>query len=373
MIQRPSRRQALSLFGTAFASSVLELTTAAALAAPRDGSLGEGAARSGVLFGAAIDSSALEDSAYCDLYARETRLLATENAFKLAALRRGPYASDLDFADADLIVDFAQQHKLPLRAHTLIWNSDLPTWAASLSAHEVERLFESHIDAVASRYVGRIFAYDVVNEPLYPWRGASAEGYRRGLWLDTLGPSYIRRAFKRVAAIDPEVKLVLNEAFIERGDAIGAFTRVRLLRLIDDLLDRGTPLHAVGLQGHLQPQYGFASEAYAELLHEIGRRGLDIHITELDVDDASLPLDIAARDNLVAITYAQFASTALSERAVKAVVTWGLSDRYSWYRSPSEARKTPAGWSARPLLFDDHLAPKPAYQAMMRAFAARHI
>jgi endo-1,4-beta-xylanase len=244
---------------------------------------------------------------------------------------------------------------------------------SSLSTREVERLFDAHIDAVASRYAGRIFAYDVVNEPLYPWRGASADGYRRGVWFDALGPSYIARAFRRVATIDRKAKLVLNEAFTERDDAIGAFMRARLLRLIDDLLNQGTPLHVVGLQGHLQPQYGFAAEAYAELLYEIGRRGLDVHITELDVDDASLPAGIAARDRLVAGFYARFVSAATSEHAVKALVTWGLSDRYSWYRSPEMARRTSPGWSARPLLFDDRLAQKPAYQAMKIAFEERGI
>jgi len=373
MAQLLSRRRTLSLFGTAIASCAVTSAASAAFTRVGEGALGEAAALAGILFGGAIDTSAFEDQAYGELYSREARILTTENAFKIAVLRRGPEVADLDFSRADQILAFAQELDMPLRASTLIWNDDIPRWVSSLPTREIERLFDAHIDAVASRYAGRIFAYDVVNEPLYPWRGASAEGYRRGVWFDALGPSYIARAFRRVAAIDRKAKLVLNEAFTERDDAIGAFMRARLLRLIDDLLDQGTPLHAVGLQGHIQPQYGFAAEAYGELLHEIGRRGLDVHITELDVDDTSLPAGIAARDNSVAGFYARFVSTAMSERAVKTVVTWGLSDRYSWYRLTAIARKAPPGWSARPLLFDDRLAPKPAYQAMKAAFEGRGI
>ncbi|MFI5011297.1 MAG: endo-1,4-beta-xylanase [Hyphomicrobiales bacterium] len=361
------------MFGTATLFSSLPRAVAAGQGRPGGGedSLGAAAARSGALFGAAIDLTALENTAYASLYAREAGLLATENAFKIAALRRGPEPADIDFTSVDLLLDFAEQHKLPLRAHTLIWNDDLPGWLTALSGREVERLFDAHIEAVVSRYAGRIFAYDVVNEPLFPWRGASPDGYRRGAWFDALGPSYIGRAFRRVAALDRKAKLVLNEAFTERDDAIGRVMRPRLLRLIDDLLAAGTPLGAVGLQGHIQPQYGFAADAYGELLHEIGRRGLEIHVTELDVDDTQLPSEIAARDAGVAQLYARFAATALSEPAVKAIVTWGLSDRYSWYREPKMMRNLPAGRLPRPLPFDDRLARKPAYEALKTAFAAR--
>jgi endo-1,4-beta-xylanase len=74
---------------------------------------------------------------------------------------------------------------------------------------------------------------------------------------------------------------------------------------------------------------------------------------------------------LVADTYSRFLDTALDEPAVKVVVTWGLSDRHSWIvRKETHASKWRTdGTPSRPLPFDADLKPKPAFEAIARAFA----
>jgi endo-1,4-beta-xylanase len=64
-------------------------------------------------------------------------------------------------------------------------------------------------------------------------------------------------------------------------------------------------------------------------------------------------------------------ATALAEPALKVVITWGLSDRYSWFNVWDAAPKRADGRPARPLPFDEAFMPKPAYDALRRAFAAR--
>src|SRR6185312_6327099 len=103
MFRNPSRRGTLSLLGT----------TALWAAAPPFGSaatdmLGQVALGAGILFGTAVDRPIFDDPAYGALCARESRILTTENAFKLAALRTGPEPADLHFGWADLFVDFAE-------------------------------------------------------------------------------------------------------------------------------------------------------------------------------------------------------------------------------------------------------------------------
>jgi endo-1,4-beta-xylanase len=44
------------------------------------------------------------------------------------------------------------------------------------------------------------------------------------------------------------------------------------------------------------------------------------------------------------------------------VTTWGVSDRYSWIRSPSQNKAY-----EQPLLFDESFRPKPAYDAVAGA------
>lgn len=69
--------------------------------------------------------------------------------------------------------------------------------------------------------------------------------------------------------------------------------------------------------------------------------------------------------------YRAFLQTALDERAVKAVVTWGLSDRYTWLNTEKDPQfRRPDGLPARPLPFDDAFRPKQAFAAIVDAFKA---
>jgi endo-1,4-beta-xylanase len=101
----------------------------------------------------------------------------------------------------------------------------------------------------------------------------------------------------------------------------------------------------------------------APVLAEIAGLGLTIQITELDVIDNNAPADRTTRDRMVADAYSRFLDAALDEPAVKMVLTWGLSDRHSWLAG-SRSDQLPA----RPLPFGADLEPKPALEAMTRAF-----
>ena len=99
--------------------------------------------------------------------------------------------------------------------------------------------------------------------------------------------------------------------------------------------------------------------------------GLAIHITELDVDDYRAPGLLMARDQLVADEYTRFLEAALAEPAVNVVMTWGMSDRYTWLNGEPDAPKRRGldGQPFRPLPFDRDFRPKPAAAALARAFA----
>jgi endo-1,4-beta-xylanase len=93
--------------------------------------------------------------------------------------------------------------------------------------------------------------------------------------------------------------------------------------------------------------------------------GLKIMITEMDVTDDKLPVDIDLRDRIIAGAYEDYLSVALSEKAVISVTTWGLSDRYSWLSS-TRPRSDKA--AVRPLPLDRNFKSKLAWNAMARAF-----
>ncbi|MCF6197890.1 MAG: endo-1,4-beta-xylanase [Hyphomicrobiaceae bacterium] len=334
---------------------------------PRPQSLGLIAQKAGLLFGASASKEIFDNPAYASLYRSHARLLTTDVALKFDYLR--PSQEQWDFAEADQLLAFTQKNNMALRGHTLIWNENAPAWLRQKSGREITYIMDQHIDKVAGRYAGKLHSWDVVNEPFWPGHG-KAGGYRTGPWLEALGPSYVKRAFIRAAQADPTTRLVLNEAHCERNDEVGQKIRAGLLRLVDELLDAGVPLHAVGLQGHLQPGKAFNDEVFTDFLWKLHKRGLNIYISEFDINDETFPSAQRARDRQVAQRTHQFLTQVLKVPSVKALICWQLSDRYSWYTNLAHQQNQRP---PRPLPFDQRLRPKASYIAMLRAFKERQV
>ncbi len=74
-----------------------------------------------------------------------------------------------------------------------------------------------------------------------------------------------------------------------------------------------------------------------------------------------LPPNVTGRDRAVADDYRRYLSTALEEPAVASVITFGLSDRYTWLQEDYPRQD---GVPRRPLPFDSNMHPKPAFRAL---------
>lgn len=351
--------RSLALLGAGIGASNALAQTPARMASSA-GSLAETAEAAGIAFGSAYDRAALDDPALKALVLGQSRILTIENALKFDHLR--PHGPQADFTVADALVALARGAGRALRGHTLVWNDNLPPWLHKLSQPQVQAMMHRHIDEVAGRYAGQIHTWDVVNEPFAPWDRQQGL-WRKGPWFSAFGPSYVEEALRRTASVDSRARLAINEAFCEQDERIGRAVRPALLALIRRLKDKGVPLHVVGLQAHLKPQLPHNDEVFVRFLEDLAACGVEIHISELDVDDSSYKGDIAARDDAVARRYEEFLHAVLGVRAVKGVLTWGLDDGHSWYRGQRK--------DARPLPFDDNLRAKPAAAAIARAFAAR--
>jgi endo-1,4-beta-xylanase len=135
----------------------------------------------------------------------------------------------------------------------------------------------------------------------------------------------------------------------------------------------GTPIDAVGIQAHIKAgspdTIGQGLKDYIESLRNIG---LEVYLTEMDVNEDDLPYDdVARRDRAIAETYRQFLNVALENPAVKLLLTWGVSDRHTWLNDgPTHHRKQP-GRPQRSLPFDPEYRPAPAFFAIRESFDAR--
>lgn len=361
-----TRRTALKLLPGVFACAAYTdiMRPAYAQTHSSAGGLAALAAQRGLLFGSAMTVREFAPG-FASLFINETAIITAENEMKMANIRKNQDAAD--FARADAVFNFAMTHGKLLRGHTLVWNSWVPEWVKTLSKSEMERFLDEHVELVMGRYEGRIHSWDVVNEAV----GHEPFGplmLRNGPFTDIVGPDYIARSFRRARAADPKAKLILNETHTEREDELGRNYRQRLLVLIDSLLDAGVPLDGIGLEGHIQPDVKFVPERFGEFLQAIADRGLEIQITEFDVNDQSFPDDIQQRDAMVAEVYSRFLRTALANRNVKLVVTWQMTDRTAYYYNESLGKLPDAERRPRPLLFDLEFNKKPSYYAVAETF-----
>jgi endo-1,4-beta-xylanase len=369
-----TRRRALRLIGQA----LLGLGTAIGLAPRRSTALAtsmsqpslkqQGLAK-GVMYGSSVRRVDLEGDANlaASVY-RECQLIVPEWELKWIAgsstLR--PDLGIYNFDDADWAVNFARGRGQRVHGHTLIWHLSLPDWFNRVTDPQVaQQVLGSHIQTVMGRYRGEIFSWDVVNEVIEPNDGRD-DYLRDSPWLRLLGPAYIDLAFKIAAQTDPSALLVLNENGVEYDTLEHDQKRAGVLQLIKQLQTQGSPIGALGIQAHLDAtEKRFNAQKFRQFLADVARLGLKIMITELDVNDQNLVADPAQRDLQVAAIYTEFLAVVLSEPAVISIVTWGLSDPYSWLLGVVPRDDL---LPLRPLPLDENMQRKPAWQAIANAF-----
>lgn len=320
--------------------------------------LRQAAASSGLLVGSAVPVGPLRNSPeFAALLRSQCSILVAENAMKFGPLRPAP--DQFFFDDADLIVGFAEKNGMKMRGHNFVWHRQLPNWFAGYATKEnAERLLVEHIERVGGRYAGRIHSWDVCNEVIQVKDG-QANGLRDSPWLQLLGPGYIDLAFRTARRVDPHALLCYNDYDVEDESPEQAAKRAAVLALLRGMQSRNVPLDGFGVQSHITAGGGHVyGPGLTAFLAELQSMGLRILLTEMDVNDRALPSDDRTRDEAVAALYGSYLQTALANTAVQAVLTWGLTDKYTWLNGEgSRVDHLPE----RCLPFDENLQPVPAY------------
>jgi endo-1,4-beta-xylanase len=315
----------------------------------------------GLFYGAAIGPGALHgEPALMAHVPVECGMLVSEANFKWAALRPAP--NKFTFETADLLVTYAVRHHMAVRGHNLMWHEANPDWLEqALTPQTGEKLLTDHIRVVAGHFRRRLAQWDVVNEPLKPEDGMPF-GLRDTLWLRALGPRYLDIAFHACAAADPGALRVVNEFGIDYAIDWQERRRQALLTLLADLKARGVPVQAVGLQAHLNAAEPRLDQTVLNrFVADIASLGMAVIVTELDVRDDRLPADVARRDAAVAAHAHAWLEAVLAHPAVLGVLTWGLSDKWSWL---DERFPRPDGLPQRPLPLDAEMRRKPLWSAL---------
>ncbi|MBS7653662.1 MAG: endo-1,4-beta-xylanase [Candidatus Bathyarchaeia archaeon] len=308
------------------------------------------AEKCGIYIGAAVERSLLDIPDYAYALKQEFNILTTENALKFGPVH--PQRDAYSFSDADYIISFAESNGMKVRGHTLVWHQQLPSWVAqgNYSREEWISIIREHIMTVVGRYKGRIYAWDVINEAI-----ADDGTLRDTIWLRNIGPEYIEMAFRWAHEADPQAILFYNDYGAEglnvKSNAI--------YNLVKSLLEKGVPIHGVGLQMHVSLENPSNPQEVAANIKRLNDLGLEVHITEMDVR-----IRMPARwEDLVeqAKIYRDFLRVCLSAERCKAFVMWGFTDKYSWIPGYF------SGYGAA-LIFDESYVPKPAYYYIAATF-----
>ncbi len=336
------------------------------------------AAARGLLFGSAVNPALLDVEgleagntidAYTQLIAGQANIVVAEDAMKWAALRPTPLA--FDFAPADRLMRFAALAQQRVRGHNLCWHQALPAWFNTVVTREnARRLLVEHIQTVAGRYRGQIHSWDVVNEAVEPMDGRP-DGLRKTPWLEMVGPDYIELAFQTAAVADPGAKLTYNDYDIELDTLEQSMKRGQVLMLLRRLKARGVPIQAVGVQSHLKADGPEPGAGLLTFLREAGKIGLEVYITEMDVNTCRLEGGPIVQDAAVARVYRDYLGMVLAEPNVPVALTWGITSAHSWLNQSKEPWVRRAdGARQRPLPFDDDLRPTPAFGSIRSAIDA---
>jgi endo-1,4-beta-xylanase len=292
------------------------------------------AQRSGRYFGLAMGGDRLTDTGFQAIANREFDMLTAVNEMKPDATE--PIRGQFNFRSGDALYDYATQHGMRVRGHTLAWHAQQPGFWRSLNGSALRTAMIEHINGVMAHYKGKIYAWDVVNEAF------EENGSRRQSNLQGTGNDWIEVAFRTARAADPGVKLCYNDYNIENwsyGKTQGVYN------MIKDFKARGVPIDCVGLQTHFTGGSSLPGN-FQQTLSSFAALGVDVALTEVDVTNAD------------ANQYRGLTQACMNVPRCVGITTWGVRDSDSWRSNES------------PLLFDRNSNPKSAYTAVLNALNA---
>ena len=270
--------------------------------------------------------------------------------------------------EADEMLKFAGENKIPVRGHVLVWHSQTPDWffkenfdpnGAWVSKDKMTKRLENYIKTVMETLKKdypdvEFYAWDVVNEAASDAgtirdAGSNNEVDGQSAWVKVYGDqSYIPLAFEFAKKYAPAgCKLFYND--------YNEYSPNKQAYIISDILKplvEKNLIDGVGMQSHISMSYP-TIDLYKSAMQQYADLGLEVQVTELDVSEKSNEhanqLALAQRYQDVFKMYKEMKDSGVN---LSAVVLWGITDSTSWF-------------GGYPLLFDKDYQAKPSYYAVI--------
>ncbi|CAO1941795.1 unnamed protein product [Urochloa humidicola] len=264
----------------------------------------------GFPLGSCINGEVIQNPAFVDFFTNHLDWAVFENELKWywTEAQRG----QLNYGDADRLLDFCDRAGKPVRGHCIFWavDGDVQQWIKDIGGDrdQLMAVVQDRIRGLLGRYAGRFPHYDVNNEMLHG-----------RFFRDRLGDDVAALMFREAAQLDPGAALFVNDYNVECANDPNA-TPEKYIDLIRQLQRGGAQVGGIGLQGHVSNPVG---EVICDALDKLSAAtDLPIWITELDVGEP----DVALRADDLEVVLRE----AYAHPAVQGVVFWGFMQGHMW-------------------------------------------
>jgi endo-1,4-beta-xylanase len=313
--------------------------------------------------GAAVDMTDLT-GAHAQLWAKHFNSMTPGNDLKWSSVE--PNKGQYNYTNGDALVGLAVCNAAKVRGQNLVWatGQQTPAYAygdgtnTTTNQATVTANIQEHIQNEVQHFGTKVYAWDVVNEPIDP---KQPDCLVHGPFYNVLGKSYIDVAFQAARQYAPPgTKLFLNEYSTADANRLAC-----LVKVVQDLQLRGIPIDGIGHEEHNAINYP-SPAAILNSINAVAAQlpGIDQQVTELDesVYNAgdtksnygnNVPPAVLAEQGWLYKSY--FDVFRQMAGKVSAVTLWGMADDDTWLDSFPVAR------TDYPLPFDMGLQAKPAY------------
>ncbi|EWC43829.1 hypothetical protein DRE_07273 [Drechslerella stenobrocha 248] len=297
-------------------------------------------------FGFCSDSNLINNGDNQAILKAEAGQLTGENSMKWESIQ--PNQGSYSWSGADTLVNFALNNNMIVRGHTFVWHQQIPQWLKNINNKQtLTSAIQSHIAAVAGRYKGKIYAWDVANE-VFEDNGSRRSSVFSNVFNDW---TFLDVAFNAAKAADPDAKLCLNDYNLDYSSS----KLTNFVQLVKDLKSRNVPIDCVGTQSHLVVGNG-AIPSYKSTLDSLATTNTEVQITELDIRTSSSPSQ--QQMNQQVTDYKTVATACMRTSSCSGITIWGVSDRDSWVPGVFNGE----GYA---LLWDNNYRKKSAYQGFL--------
>jgi endo-1,4-beta-xylanase len=313
--------------------------------------------------GSAVDMTDISGP-HSQLLTKHFNSITSGNDMKWSSVE--PTRGSFNYTNADAQAGLAVCNNMRIRGHNLVWatGAQTPSYAAGDGTNSaanqavVTANIQEHIQNEVQHFGNKVYAWDVVNEPLDP---SQPDCLVHGPFYQVLGKSYLDVALQAARQYAPTgTKLFINDYSTADPNRLAC-----LVQVVGDLRSRGVPVDGVGHEMHNAINYPSTS-AMVHAIETVADEfpGIDQQVTELDMSvynagdttsdyGANIPPAVLAEQGWLYKSY--FDAFRQLKGKLSSVTFWGMADDDTWLDSFPVVR------TDYPLPFDHGLQAKPAY------------